>query len=768
MIEAQEQVLHAEEEQKELTPEEVAQLLDAIGKSVIELRSDAINGRAMSGIEDIWREDEEFYQGIDEYNREGDGNWDTKPAGQDDLNQKQMGSTVFLNITGPYCDIASARMGDMLLPTDDRAFSVGNTPLPDLVKMAEGEIPDELLAQAQEHEAQQNPGTKPNPQKTAQSLVEQAAAALEEAEEKAKNAETKIDDWLVECQYHAEVRTVIEDIGKVGSGVLKGPIPEVRRSIAFKDGELIIDESIEPCSRRVDYWNAYPDPSCGNNIHDGSFFWEKDEITSKKLRQLKGSGQYFDYQIDRVLQQGPMEATGKIDDKDTFEYRGLTEGKSKNSYQIWYFHGTLLAEDVELLDLELDEGMDAIDVKITMVNNIVIQLDRNYLDTGEFPYDIMVWKGRKRSPFGVGVSRLLRTAQRIINAAARSLMDNAGIASGPMWLANQGLIRPINDVWEIAPLKGWMWDEDADAGMDDVRKAFTFFNVDMRQQDLQAIITLGLNMAEQVTGIPLILQGHVGSSPDTVGGMQMLQNNASTTLRRIARLFDDLITEPHIRRYYAYLLQYGPDNCKGDFQIDARGSSALIERDIQNQSIMQLGSLVQNPSFGIDPKKWIRELLKSQRLDVKNFEFDDEEWKQIVEQMSQPQQAADPRLEVEQMRQQTAQAKMQSENELAQTEMQFKADQAERDRQLKMFFEQVRAEDNKLIEAGKQQLTAAQIEAKYQEHQEKVQSDMAQTMLKLDVQEKLSREKSLPDAPQVVTPPTEPAGRAPNGMAYQR
>ena len=41
-------------------------------------------------------------------------------------------------------------------------------------------------------------------------------------------------------------------------------------------------------------------------------------------------------------------------------------------------------------------------------------------------------------------------------------------------------------------------------------------------------------MAEDITGLPLIMQGS-GSAPDTVGGMQMVNNNASTVLRRIAR-----------------------------------------------------------------------------------------------------------------------------------------------------------------------------------------------------------------------------------------
>jgi hypothetical protein len=72
-------------------------------------------------------------------------------------------------------------------------------------------------------------------------------------------------------------------------------------------------------------------------------------------------------------------------------------------------------------------------------------------------------------------------------------------------------------------------------------------------------------MMEDSTGLPMLLQGQLGKAPDTVGGMTMLNNNASAVLRRLARTFDDCVTEPHIRRYYAWLLQYGEDDEKGDF-----------------------------------------------------------------------------------------------------------------------------------------------------------------------------------------------------------
>ena len=121
-----------------------AEMLDKLGMSLARTRSEAIDGREQSGIERIWVEDEEYYEGIDDANRDGTRAWDSKPAGQvaiTDGTDGGDGSTIFFNITAPYVDAASAKIADMLIPTDDKNFAIGPTPLPDLAGISKGKIP---------------------------------------------------------------------------------------------------------------------------------------------------------------------------------------------------------------------------------------------------------------------------------------------------------------------------------------------------------------------------------------------------------------------------------------------------------------------------------------------------------------------------------------------------------------------------------------------------------------------------------------------------
>lgn len=721
--------------------------LDQLGLSLSRLRSDAIAGRADSGIEEEWLQDEEHYEGIDDANRSELNAWRGKPLGQAALGDAETstGSTVFFNITRPYCDAAAARISDMLLPTDDRGWAIKPTPIPELVSIAEGEIPRDIRSAIASE-----PDVIANPQKGAeieQEIIESTKLEIDEAKEIAERAQERIDDWHVECMYNAEMRQVIEDAGKVGTGVLKGPIPERRTVIAYVDGKIVQESEIKPVSRRVDVYNCFPDPGCGSDIHRGGYFWERDEITARELRSLMG-GDYIDGQIKKVLAEGPHEASKEFDDERS-DILGLTRRVSKNLFEIWYYHGAIENEDLQAAgcDCECEDGQQ-LDVQMTMINNRVIKAASNTLDTGEFPYDFMVWQRRSQSPYGIGVSRQIRTPQRVINGAARNLMDNAGLAGGPMWIFNQGLVEPIDGVDEIAPRKGWMSAEGAD--MDDVRKAFAFIEIPMMQEGLQAIIQLGLKMAEDVTGLPMLLQGQQGAAPDTLGGTQIVNNNASTVLRRISRLWDDLITKPHVRRYYRFLLQYGEDSEKGDFVIDARGSSALVERDVQNQSIAQLGQMVLNPAFGIDPKRWMEEYLKSQRLDHKSFVFDDDEWQQIVEKMAQSTQAPDTSVEVAQLRAQIDQAKIASNEKIKAGEMQFNAAESEKDKEFEL-----------LLTSVNNELEQMKIGADSSKNMENIKAMIGQTAMKLRTQKELSGTNA-------ITPAVEPKGRAPEGQAFQK
>lgn len=622
--------------------------LQAFAASLTSKRKDAVDFRKMSGVETLWQEDSDYYDGIDEFNQ-GD-HWlksanTTGPLTYGFRQNRQTASnrsTVFVNITAPYVDMAAARIADMLLPTDDKPFSIKPTPIPE--SDASGNSNDLM----------------PGGQHT---VGEASKQFVDEMTKKADTAEQQIWDWLLESHWHAEMRKVIEQAARIGTSCLKGPFPvkRTKRVLARSDdGTVSLEHSheLKPASKMVDIWNVFPDPGCGDDIHNGSYIFEREFISARQLRDLKGTG-YIDDQIEEVLKEGPskknIDSRGKVLETDT--------------YECWYFTGLAEYDELKAANCPCEQGRQGYPVVVTMINDRVIKASKSVLDSGDLPYDLMTYQKSTNKWYGFGVGRQIRTAQRMVIAASRNILDNAGVSAGPQIIIRSNLVTPADGEWAITPMKLWRVDEDADVR--DVGSAITSIAIPSMQRELQEIIKMALEFAERATSMPLILQGQQGGNPtDTLGGLQLQEQNASTVLRRIAKTCDDDVIEPHIERFYQWLMTYSDnEEAKGDYTIDALGSSAFYQRDSSNMAIMQLIPMVANPVFGLNPEKIIVELLKANKITPERVMFSEDEKKQMSEAAG-PQE--DPKIAA---MKEVAQTKAASDKELAQLKQTFdKAD----------------------------------------------------------------------------------------------
>lgn len=589
-------------------------------QNLLAKRREAIAGRAGSGIEEEWTEDEEHYQGIDDANRAfQSANMLYRSRSKALLSGQQQGqqparSVVFLNITRPYVDAASARVADMLLPTDDRAWEIKSTPLPTLSQL-------QLTKLA---EAMRMPSTD-----DVQDAMEQQAKLAQEAAAKMQKA---IEDPLVESNWHGEVRQVIEDSARCGSGVLKGPFPVVRTVRLTRQDPVTqlktqhkVDE-IKPGSKRIDFWNLFPDPACGENIHAGSFIFEREYIGKRQIMELLKDASYDRAELLAVLREGPA----KTREGTESVYR-----HGDDEFEMWIFHGHCMRQQLQAMGVELDQDAEEqLPAMAVMINDRLVKAVLSPLESGEFPYDVLAWQRRPGMPWGIGISRQIRTVQRMINANTRAMMDNSGLSAAPQIVIGNG-ITPVDGVFSIRP--GKLWRAEAGSDVQDVTKAFASFSVTSVQNELMNIIQFAQKMAEDTTGMPAMLQGIRGDAPQTLGGMQMQNNNATSVLRRLAKRFDDYMTRPHIQRYFDWMMSYSDDDSiKGDFEIEVRASSALVERDAQQQFLMSLLQASANPVYELDPAKLAAELCRGQRLDPKNFQLTEEQKAQRAQQGQDP------------------------------------------------------------------------------------------------------------------------------------
>lgn len=723
--------------------DQLMQKLQNLGEALESSRKEAVDGRVASGIEQVWTEDEEHFEAIDDKNRGHVTSVNaSKPPGQLPPNVANNESIEFPNITRPYVEAASAKLGDILQPTDGAlSWKLSATPIPDLIEQAKGGLDPEVV----EGLASINASEK-TAMDVLQAQQDHAQALLDEAEDKAKRASKRIEDWQVQGNYHAAIREAIDDAARAGTGIVKGPVPVMQRRQMYKDGSLVVQMEIEPITKRVDFWNCFPDPAAGQNPHNGRWHWERDHFTEVQLAKLKEDPDYIGSQIDLCLQEGP--AT-KTETRKTADGRVLED---KDVFEIWYYYGFATREDLAIAGVNVPEKLGTVHIpaQFTMVNGRLIKGALSELDTGEFPYDYFRWQRRKNSPWGIGVGRQIRSPQRMTTAATRVMLTNAGRAAGPLLVIRNG-VKGAHGTNDLIPWGVFTVPSDGPDG-GDAQKAVQLVEIPALTDKLMTIIQFALKLAEDVTGLPLLLQGQTGSAPETLGGQQLVDRNASGVLRRIARNFDDDITEPHLRRYYAYLLMYGEDDMeKGEFILDARGSTALVEREVLKQETQTLLQASLNPAFGIDPKKAMEQNLRANNRNPKDFQYTEQQQEQIDKSNAQPKQ--DP----------ASQAKVQVANIGASTDLQdmrFRAVESAKDRQ----FQREMAQD-------KLQLAMLEYAQQRGIQLDRVKADLAKTVMEMRQQDRLSsRDQAHERAmkPPLPTPPTEPPGQAAPGKSFEQ
>lgn len=781
------QVATPVEEKREMSAEERRDMLDRVTALAVLRRNANVSHREASGIESIWAEDEDSYEGVDDANRaeaisQGLLSGGSKPETGGVEPAKLTGCTLLPNITAPYVDAASAHVGDMLMPTDDRNFIVQETPEPDVADDGEGfapvkppMAPQGAMPGAQPGATGAQPGAMPQgaadlakalgpmmaamqggksapgqpkpPEISAmEAAIKPMADIIARAKKGAKRAQTLIDDYLTECQYQSEVRQAIDDAAKAGTGVMKGPYPVKKVSRVYTrdkmTGAMVITEKYEtvPASKNIDYWNAFPAAGCGDDIQAGDSFFEREFFTRKQLAALKGGvgpAAYLDDEIDAVLKEGPQARKAKA-----VGGRQSEELDDKVVFEGWYGYMDLTGADMEALGCRCEDETQTYHAIITMVNDRIIKAARNPLDSGAFPYDFLPWKRRKNMPWGIGVARQARVPQRTYTAAYRLQMDNAGASAKPHKISAGVLTQVDGDPWS------WVFDPD-DVGSSDARAAMQFIVQPSLRAETSAQMAQAQQMMETCTGLPMTVLGMQGNVEETAQGRTLLNNNGSAVLRRVARLFDSRLTEPHIGRYYEWLRQYNavddPEIAEGDFRITARGSAALVERSIQNQQIPAILNAALQPAYELDPRLAAQEWLKSQRFDPAAFKLTAERKQEMQASMPQPQ----PPYQVA-----VAQQREQGETQRMQMRLQHEAKQGDLDRNLEMALKNIDV-----------QLASAELTADERQRLDDIKATLAGITIKVQAQKEISAGRT---PGEVLKPPTEPAGRAPAGMSFQR
>lgn len=524
---------------------------------------------------------------------------------------QQSKSKAFVKLTRHKTNGWAARLSDLLFPTDEKNWGIQPTQVPELVKAAKV-----AQAAAQKSVEGANQAEADNNQRAKGVMLEQANsyaqlhqltdAQLQDVKERCTKMEQAIEDQFTESRYIIQCRDVIEDGCRVGTGVLKGPITSQKLKREWvqkplKHWTLTTLPDPIPEARRVDYWHFFPDMSA-RCIEEAEFTFERHLPTRKDLRKLVKKMGFSEAAARRLLADGPQQSQPQNLDHLATLREMIGEGSEPiiNRYLMWEYHGALECEEVCILlramgqDVKADQFEKVSDeleeyrVIAYFCNNELLKLSPEYpLDSGETLYSVWNFEKGETSIFGIGVPELISDSQSALNGAWRMTLDNAALSVGPQIVIARDQITPQGaGDYKLRPNKIWLR---SSTSLQTQTPAFECFNIPNNQQQLQGVIETAQAFMDEEASMPTIAQGEQGAASQTLGGMSILFNSANVVFRRVVKSWDDDVTTPTLRRFYDWNMQFNADDSiKGDMQVDARGTSVLLVREIQSQNLLNV------------------------------------------------------------------------------------------------------------------------------------------------------------------------------------
>lgn len=511
------------------------------------------------------------------------------------------GSEVYARVTATKCRAATALLRDIYLGAE-RPFDVDPSPEPT--------IPDDIDSNIQELVNIETATMMQSGQQIDEQMVADRVAMLrksamraakKQAHEEADKATNRLDDMLIEGDFYEAFAEFLIDLPIFPFAVLKGPTVRNKNRTKWVDGQMQVKNVPTLCWNRVSPFDLYWSPGASNSSQ--ADFIERVRLTRAELVAVKGLPGYDTDAIDQVLERFYNSGThewwdtidaerAELEDRerwsrtatsmiDCAEYTGHVSGK--------------LLRDWGMTEDRVPDPLGEYSVTAWLIDRFLIKVQINPVSRTRPPYYISSFEKIPGSMFGYGLPDLLEDVQQICNSAARSLVNNAAISSGPQVMINDEVLQPgEND--ELYPWKRWHVSYDP-AMVTSGQRPIDFFQPQINAQELLMIYEKWNTMGDEISAIPRYMTGNekVGGAGRTASGLAMLMGNAAKTLQNVAASIDRDLFEPMLNDLFMMVMETQPGAFRGDEFINVKGVNHAVKREQDRMRQLEFLQLTANP-----------------------------------------------------------------------------------------------------------------------------------------------------------------------------
>jgi hypothetical protein len=508
--------------------------------------------------------------------------------------QNQGGSDIYMMITEVKCRAAESWLRDILLDTGTPPWDLQSTPIPDLGPKATAEVQEAFAQQVMKMVQELGQAPTVAEMKELREMVSQdyRFKVMQEAQNRVDKMRVKINDQFAQGGWANSFNDFITDLVTYPAAFIKGPVVRRQRALGWETdpatGKTVAKpiERIAPEFERVDPFRIYPEPGI-SDISEGYIF-EHHRLSRMDLSDLIGVPGYDDDAVRKVLDIGNGQSWISEDvqlQKEEQERKFYSYNRPTEMYDALEFWGKVSGKMLIEWGLTEDEVPDTAreyDANVWVVGNYVIKAVMNYDPLGEKPYAKTSFIKCPGAFWGKGIPKIIEDVQNVCNAAARALVNNMGISSGPQVEVNLERIPPNEDITQIYPWKIWQVTNDP---VGSSAPAVRFTQPEDNANTLVAVYDRFSKLADEHSGIPAYMYGdlNVQGAGRTSSGLSMLMGASGKGIRQVVMHIDSDVIKPIVQRQFVYNMRYDEDeSIKGDAQVIARGAVNLAVKETVN------------------------------------------------------------------------------------------------------------------------------------------------------------------------------------------
>lgn len=471
---------------------------------------------------------------------------------------------IYFGITRTKCLSSYSRIVDLMFQSSDKHWDITSTPVPQTM---DG-----------------NPVV--------------INAYVQEMMDRAERMEDMMDDQLIDLHYEDKLKAAVMEGCIIGTGVVKGIIPGVKTidtwAMTPTGWDVIKSELPYPDMSHCSIFDIYVDPyaTCYDDI---SGVFERHILNRNQLSALKDDAQFDSEVISGILKANQKGNHVSLShETERRRIAGISDSSATLSerFDVLEYWGQVAGSMLVSAGLEVEDEAEMYWCNIWTCSGQTLLAKLMPMKKQRIPYNFFIYARVPHQFYGVGPARMMRHSQYALNGSVRSLLDNAAISSGAQYEVDVRMLKKGEDPNVIIPWKVWL----RDAGDPDT-PAVRFYQPDSKVGDLTTMIDLFRKHCDEETAIPSYTHGEqIPGLNKTASGMSMLMGAANVTIKSIVKNLEDFCIKPLLQSLFDWNMQWNDrEDIKGDMNIDVRGSSALIAKEMQSQRLIQYLQLTANP-----------------------------------------------------------------------------------------------------------------------------------------------------------------------------